>query len=296
MTRWTSYTEGSQSISPSPPGSKGEASDLSRRAATTCAGKYFGSFNIQPEFPQRVLIPRKFRWNFTTPELSDKRMKVALSGPTGSESHAHTPSLHFITNVLLRDDSPLSPTDHDRDLHDQFPASFRIDEKLHTPHSIPSFNPIDRELNPIRPHQRIRFLWLTGQPIPPRPLHHQLLLGRDIFVSKRIDLHHPIPRYLLNPDFWEEYGSRRHLRECAIGFLLSYVALITYESDFRLAAEKGLTPRQLSWSRWRSLFDPRAVGRGSWLFGTKSFEAKMLIELRRIRGPRQTSEVSINEK
>jgi len=184
-------------------------------------------------------------------------------------------SLPFTSNPLHNDNpsSPTTITDEDQSLHDQFPASFRISDDLHAPHGIPSFDLIERELNPARLHQRIRFLWLTGRPVPPRPLHHQILLGRDIFVSERIDLHlvwgagrifvKPIPRYLLNPDFWgkhlvssssgeESKGEwRDHLRQCAMGFLLSYVALIAYESDFRIATEKGLVPRQVSWSRWR---------------------------------------------
>ncbi|KAM7213758.1 hypothetical protein V8F06_010892, partial [Rhypophila decipiens] len=118
------------------------------------------------------------------------------------------------------------------------------------------------ELSPSRIHQRIRYLWLAGRPVPPRPLHHQLLLGRDIFVSERIDLHlvwgggrifvKPMPRYLLDPNFWSTHLlSQTHLRQCAMGFLLSYVALIAYESDFRIAIEKGLIPHSMSWSRWR---------------------------------------------
>ncbi|KAK1828990.1 hypothetical protein QBC39DRAFT_357757 [Podospora conica] len=177
------------------------------------------------------------------------------------------PSLPFTTNPLLNDSS--SPPDKDHELHDQFPASFRTGDDISTSHGIPDFDLLTSELSPARVHQRVRFLWLAGRPVPPRPLHHQLLLGRDIFVSERIDLHlvwgggrifvKPIPRYLLNPDFWsahlsssQTHGDRtHHLRQCAMGFLLSYVALIAYESDFRIATEKGLLPPSMSWSRWR---------------------------------------------
>ncbi|KAM7186478.1 hypothetical protein V8F33_011801, partial [Rhypophila sp. PSN 637] len=131
----------------------------------------------------------------------------------------------------------------------------------------PHLDLITSELSPTRVHRRIRYLWLAGRPVPPRPLHHQLLLGRYIFVSERIDLHlvwgggrifvKPIPRYLLNPNFWsthllsQTHGNRTHLRQCAMGFLLSYVALIAYESDFRIAIEKGLIPPSMPWSSWR---------------------------------------------
>jgi hypothetical protein len=175
------------------------------------------------------------------------------------------PSLPFTTNPLLQDSS--APPDKDHELHDQFPASFRTGDDISTSSGIPHFDLLTSELSPTRIHQRMRYLWLAGRPVPPRPLHHQLLLGRDIFVSERIDLHlvwgggrifvKPIPRYLLNPDFWsahlssQAHGNRTHLRQCAMGFLLSYVALIAYESDFRIATDKGLIPPSMSWSRWR---------------------------------------------
>lgn len=42
-------------------------------------------------------------------------------------------------------------------------------------------------------------------------------------------------------------------RACALGFLFSYTALITHESDFRIAKEKHLLPEQLTWSAWITL-------------------------------------------
>ncbi|KAK4034965.1 hypothetical protein C8A01DRAFT_48739 [Parachaetomium inaequale] len=183
------------------------------------------------------------------------------------------------------------------EIHDTV-TSYRVDDDLHAPHSTPPLDLIEQELEPKRLHRRMRFLWLAGRPVPPRPLHHQLLLGREIFVSERVDLHlvwgggrifvKPLPRYLMNPDFWsghltcrchapaakhmqaehelsetgplcspQESGDmeplcdRRRLRRCAMGFLLSYVALVAHESDFRIAAEKGLIPSQVQWPCWR---------------------------------------------
>ncbi|KAM3562071.1 hypothetical protein ARSEF4850_002919 [Beauveria asiatica] len=56
------------------------------------------------------------------------------------------------------------------------------------------------------------WLWVAGLPLPPRALHHQLLLGREIFVTERMDMNlvwtagrmflKPIPRFLLDPAFW----------------------------------------------------------------------------------------------
>jgi hypothetical protein len=36
-----------------------------------------------------------------------------------------------------------------------------------------------------------------------------------------------------------------------MGFLLSYVALVAHESDFRIATERGLIPSQVGWRCWR---------------------------------------------
>lgn len=56
-------------------------------------------------------------------------------------------------------------------------------------------------------------LWLAGLPVPPRPLHYQLVLQREIVVCEKMDVHlvwgngrihiKPIPLFLLSPAFWE---------------------------------------------------------------------------------------------
>ncbi|KAK0671579.1 hypothetical protein QBC41DRAFT_194857, partial [Cercophora samala] len=160
----------------------------------------------------------------------------------------------------------------------------------------PPLSRIEQELNPTRLHKIIHYLWLAGRPVPPRPLHYQVMLGREIVVSEPIDMHlvwgygkiyiKPIPRYLLNPRFWSEvlvcrcqdsrpttgkdgvetradgiiregqHGScichAQRARECALGLLLQYAALIVHESDFLLALEKKLIP-WMDWPRWRLL-------------------------------------------
>ena len=130
-----------------------------------------------------------------------------------------------------------------------------------------------------------RWLWLAGRPAPPRPLHHQLLLNRAIFVTEQMDTHliwttgriflKPLPRFLLEPRFWEDYLSckqgscpcssqtidlkrgvpppckRQSLFRCAHGFLFSYTALIQHESDFHIAKDKFLLPKEVSWPAWQ---------------------------------------------
>ncbi|KAI5468001.1 hypothetical protein BGZ63DRAFT_344806 [Mariannaea sp. PMI_226] len=177
-------------------------------------------------------------------------------------------------------------TNHDGSnagLSDQFPASFRVDDDLYAPHDIPDFKFIEAELDPKQLHEIAHHLWLAGRPVPPRPLHQQMLLGRDIIVSERIDIHcvwgqgriylKPIPRFLLNRAFWQQQLTchcastvgtnrpcgdafqtccdRRHLAQCARGFLLSFVALVARESDYSIALAKGLVPGEVTWVKWR---------------------------------------------
>lgn len=113
--------------------------------------------------------------------------------------------------------------------------------------------------------------------MPPRPLHHQTLLRREIVISERMDMHlvwgrgclflKPIPRFILMPEFWDtgfpddpvgeghrgdrRPGTHRSLRECAFGFLVSYAALVAHESDFLIAQEKHLIPAEVTWRKWR---------------------------------------------
>jgi hypothetical protein len=137
---------------------------------------------------------------------------------------------------------------------------------------------VDR-LNDIHP-----LLWTAGRPMPPRALHHQKLLGREIVVSERMDMHllwtkarifiKPLPRFLLEPQFWTDHLSctdkcqcssaslhqpghsgkceESRLRECALGFLLSYAALISHESDFFIAKDTRLISDQISWMCWKT--------------------------------------------
>ncbi|KAK3986798.1 hypothetical protein QBC44DRAFT_401639 [Cladorrhinum sp. PSN332] len=159
---------------------------------------------------------------------------------------------------------------------DQFPASYRRDNELEAPDGIPDLYWIEEELNPKRLHQIMNYLWLAGRPVPPRPLHYQILLGREIVISESIDHHlvwgngniyiKPLPRYLLNPRFWSEVLTEKELdddpktctchalsaRQNALGLLLQYAALISHESDFLLAIDKKLLP-PIDWPKWRRL-------------------------------------------
>ncbi|KAL5364464.1 hypothetical protein BJX96DRAFT_187805 [Aspergillus floccosus] len=144
---------------------------------------------------------------------------------------------------------------------------------------------IEKEFDLNRLASAHKWLWAAGLPLPPRALHHQLLLGREIFITEQLDMHlvwttgriflKPLPRFLLDPDFWVEYLScehecscafggevssvvqpeckRRVLRRRALGFLVSYVALLSHESDFQIARNKHLLPVEAKWGAWRIL-------------------------------------------
>lgn len=143
------------------------------------------------------------------------------------------------------------------------------------------FATLERELDLARLCGVYDWLWLTGLPMPPRPLHYQLLMRREIIIAERMDMHlvwttgrlflKPLPRYLLEPQFWSEYLACVHgcdceassagakecqlqrLRRRALGFVFSYAALISFESDFQIAKEKRLIPSEVQWAAWRLL-------------------------------------------
>ena len=126
---------------------------------------------------------------------------------------------------------------------------------------------VERDLSVKRLNEIHRWLWLAGMPMPPRPLTYQLSSSRQIMINEQMDLHlvwtpslkiflKPIPRYLLDHQFWEgELSTREDLYKCALGFLLSYSALIQYESDFHIAKKKRLIPSALTWDTWVTFVD-----------------------------------------
>lgn len=137
---------------------------------------------------------------------------------------------------------------------------------------------LEQELDLERLHRIMSRLWIAGRPMPPRPLHHQRLLNREIIITERMDLHlvwterrifiKPIPRFLLDTSIWQtvllrQHGTtpnppcdctrRRKLRRIAHGFLFSYAALIAYESDLLIAKSLGLVPSHIEWPTWQVL-------------------------------------------
>ncbi|KAK1673680.1 hypothetical protein BDP55DRAFT_695371 [Colletotrichum godetiae] len=134
---------------------------------------------------------------------------------------------------------------------------------------------VDEETDLRRLADIHNWLWTAGRPMPPRPLHQQRLLNREIVVTEKLDLHlvwttgrifvKPLSRFLLEPHFWARVlqchrvpvsnadpcscGGRR---ERALGFLFSHAALIAHESDFHIAKEMHLIPEEVQWLAWRT--------------------------------------------
>ena len=111
---------------------------------------------------------------------------------------------------------------------------------------------------------------------------HQRMDFHLVWDNTRIFLK-PIPGYLLNHQFWqdnlsckegcgstssshdsnqeavsaqEETGTssceRCQIHQYALGFMLSYVSLISYENDLSIAKIANLVPSGLTWPEWRS--------------------------------------------
>jgi hypothetical protein len=146
------------------------------------------------------------------------------------------------------------------------PATYRRKYKIELVGSdIGAF--LNVELNVERLNEVHQWLWLVGLPTAPRPLHYQVMKKREIVVTEQLDLHlvwsastsssiliKPLPRFLLCHEFWRtQICPRPHLYETALGFLLSYVALIEREVDYNLALLNGLIPREITWARWLTL-------------------------------------------
>lgn len=146
------------------------------------------------------------------------------------------------------------------------PATFR------NKHAIQSVNTdvhgfLNVELDIERLNCVHRWLWLVGLPTTPRPLHYQVVKKRDIVVSEQLDLHlvwtskssatiyiKPLPRFLLCPAFWRMHiCPHPHLYRTALGFLLSYVALIEREIDLNMAINHSLIPKEVTWPGWVEL-------------------------------------------
>ncbi|KAM3070076.1 hypothetical protein ACMFMG_003892 [Clarireedia jacksonii] len=209
--------------------------------------------------------------------MSPSNTKVHIS--TMDESWSQSPP--FETQLLK-----LGITRVDqKSLESLLPALYRTFRDDLTVPNLQDSQWIKKELDLSRLTRMFNYLWLAGRPMPPRPLHYQVILGREIMVTEQMDLHlvwssnriflKPLPRFLLERQFWLRYLTcrdqcgcsmkprqsvqsdqveciQRQLWRTATGFLFSYAALICFESDFRIAQEKHLIHDKIDWSSWRA--------------------------------------------
>ncbi|KAL6904048.1 hypothetical protein GGI43DRAFT_399530 [Trichoderma evansii] len=139
--------------------------------------------------------------------------------------------------------------------------------------TYPATNLVVDELSVNKLNNIHDWLWLAGRPGAPRSLGYQQSSSREIFIDERADMHlvwipgrmflKPIPRYLLDYDFWTRYIISEDTHKSALGFLSSYVALIQHESDFRIAKEKYLIPDYVKWEAWVKFVD-QFLKAGDW--------------------------------
>ncbi|KAK3373973.1 hypothetical protein B0T24DRAFT_282916 [Lasiosphaeria ovina] len=147
---------------------------------------------------------------------------------------------------------------------------------------IPAF--LRRELSLGGLADMLKHLWLAGAERPATPLHFHAAMGREIAIADRMDLHllwadkgrlfvKPVPRFLLDLAFCRSNlqcpdgcaccnppadTCRGIARKVALGFLYTYACLVSSESDFHLANEKRLLPRNedgtpINWADWKTL-------------------------------------------
>jgi hypothetical protein len=106
-----------------------------------------------------------------------------------------------------------------------------------------------------------KLLWLIAVPGAPRSLHYQKFLRREIVIAEELDLHlvwaksrmfvKPLPDFLLNYEFWEDYiCSEPQLYRAACGLLYSYCGLIRFGHDLQVAQEYHLVNMDLNYRAW----------------------------------------------
>ncbi|RAH73010.1 uncharacterized protein BO66DRAFT_465508 [Aspergillus aculeatinus CBS 121060] len=125
-------------------------------------------------------------------------------------------------------------------------------------HDVSSFVLADLDvsrLNAMHSH-----LWYAGRARCCQALHRQRMIDRQIVITEQADLHmvwyesriflKPVPRYLLDHQFWDRHIRHEALHSAASGFLLSYTWLISHPSDLQIAHELKLIPTTVSWQAW----------------------------------------------
>ncbi|CAJ2505557.1 Uu.00g129510.m01.CDS01 [Anthostomella pinea] len=113
-----------------------------------------------------------------------------------------------------------------------------------------------------------RLWWMSKQDSANiSPLHRQLVKQRAVIVTEDPKLHlvwihsrvfiKPLPRYIVSYAFWRDYmggdGKDAHdIRRAALGYFRTWLYLVRYESDFRIAQDPSLhlIPPDITWDQF----------------------------------------------
>ncbi|KAI3540538.1 hypothetical protein CSPX01_08200 [Colletotrichum filicis] len=129
------------------------------------------------------------------------------------------------------------------------PPIFRKDDRLvNARESVTLF--LETDLQTPRLEKMYPYLWLAGLLRAARPLHRQKVVGRNICVTENPEEHmtwhettifiKPLPDYFFDHSLWQDtICGDEALYKSACGLLLSYVWLVSYRSDLRIAHEMG---------------------------------------------------------
>ena len=111
------------------------------------------------------------------------------------------------------------------------------------------------------------FLWVAGLPGHVRPLHRLEAQGVAFVITEEARMHliwssrrvhlMPLDRTLMDYSrfricFCEPSKTQESQYGAALGLLLSYVQLVVFESDLRLAQKSGLIREDLTIEQWTS--------------------------------------------
>lgn len=134
-------------------------------------------------------------------------------------------------------------------------------ERLHPARESSLRAYLSNEVDVTRLNKIQKHLWLAGLPRIGRPLHEQVAKGRRIVITEYADCHlvwqkntilvKPMPQLLMDHAIWTDHICHEpQIFEAASGFLLSYLWIICYESDLKIAHETGLLSQSVDWSAW----------------------------------------------
>ena len=178
-------------------------------------------------------------------------------------------SIPFVVEQQLNDQLSVS-SDKLRLEREDEPASCRLPDqptiRLNSP-SVCEY--LKREFCTTELDAFTSYFWLLTTPSHSNisPLHHQLVKGRQIILTEEPQLHllwvynsiyiKPIPGFLLSHAFWSfclspessplSPNDRQATFGAIRGLFRSYYHLIKYKSDFDIASERRLIPKDIEW-------------------------------------------------